>query len=415
MSSMTKRRVAVAAAVLLAGAGGFAVARLTTPAAPAPAAAKKVLYWYDPMVPGQRFDKPGKSPFMDMQLVPRYAESGDAGAASGAVSAPGVRIDPTAAQNLGVRLATVRRAPFETALTVTGMLDYNQRDIAIAQARAAGFVDRTYGRAPGDIIAAGAPLADVLVPEWAGAQAEYLAVRRSGDAALTNAAAARLRLLGMSAAEVAALERGGTARPVVTIRSPRGGVITALEVRPGMTLAAGQTLAQIGGVGTVWLNAGVPEAVAATVRTGQRVTATFAGLPGERFGGRVAAVLPATQTDSRTLTARVELDNRRGVLRPGMFASVAFTGNGGEALVVPSEAVIRTGARVLAMRAEANGRYQPVEIRIGREAGGMSEVLAGLNDGDKVVASGQFLLDSEASLGGIDAKPLSGGLPEHNR
>lgn len=424
MSSTTTRQIAVAAAVLVAGAGGFALARWTAPVAPLPTAEKKILYWYDPMVPGQRFHKPGKSPFMDMQLVPRYAEAGSAGAGAITTAAPGVRIDPAAAQNLGLRLATVRRGPLDTALTVTGTLDFNQRDIAVAQARAAGFVERTYGRAPGDIIAAGAPLADVLVPEWAGAQAEYLAVRRSGDTALAKAAAARLRLLGMTPAAVAALERGGTARPVVTITAPRGGVITQLDVRPGMTLAAGQTLAQIGGLGTVWLNAAVPEGVAATVRTGQRVSATFAGLPEERFGGRVAAVLPATQADSRTLTARIELDNRRGVLRPGMFASIALAGDGRNALLVPSEAVIRTGARVLAMRAEANGRYQPVEIRIGREAGGHTEVLAGLNEGDKVVASGQFLLDSEASLGGIAATPLSGGvaatplsggLPEHNR
>ena len=395
-----------------AGGLGFGIARwtatLTVVAAPAE---RKPLYWYDPMAPAQHFDKPGKSPFMDMQLVPRYADGGSAGTLSGSdvtAEAPAVRVDAAAAQSLGVRLATVTRGTLASAQTVTASVDFNQRDIAIVQSRTAGFVERVYGRAPGDAIGAGAPLADVLVPEWAGAQAEYLAVRRSGDTALASAARQRLRLLGMSEATIAAAEQSGAPSAIVTIAAPRSGVITALDVRQGMTLAAGQTLAQIGGIGTIWLNAAIPETSTANVRVGQAVIARFAALPGQRFSGRVTALLPTTQADSRTITARIELANRGSRLRPGMFASVDLAGSARLALLVPSEAVIRTGARILVMRAEKAGRYQPIEVTVGAENAGMTEITAGLAEGDSIVASGQFLIDSEASLSGVEVTPLAG-------
>ena len=171
----------------------------------------------------------------------------------------------------------------------------------------------------------------------------------------------------------------------------------------------GQTLAQVSGLGTVWLNAAVPEARAGDVRVGQNASTTLAGFPGERFAGRVIAILPTTQADSRTLTVRIELPNRDGRLRPGMFASVALGGDAKPALLVPSEAVIRTGRRTLVMLAAGDGRYHPAEVRIGREAGGETEILAGLSPGENVVVSGQFLIDSEASLSGIEARPIGGG------
>lgn len=403
---------ALALTAVAAGGLGFGIARWTS--TPAPVAApveRKPLYWYDPMAPAQHFDKPGKSPFMDMQLVPRYADGGSIGAPATpgvTAEAPAVRVDAAAAQSLGVRLTTVTRGTLASGQTVTGSVDFNQRDVAIVQSRTAGFVERAYNRAPGDIIGAGTPLADVLMPEWAGAQAEYLAVRRTGDTALAGAARQRLRLLGMPEAIIAAAERSGVPRATVTIAAPRGGVITALDVRQGMTLAAGQTLAQIGGIGTVWLNAAVPETSAASVRVGQTVSARFAALPGERFSGRVTALLPTTQADSRTTTARIELANRGLRLRPGMFASVDLAGNARSALLVPSEAVIRTGTRILVMRAEKAGRYQPVEVTVGAENAGMTEITAGLAEGERVVASGQFLIDSEASLSGVDVTPLRG-------
>jgi Cu(I)/Ag(I) efflux system membrane fusion protein len=353
------------------------------------------------MVPSQHFDAPGKSPFMDMQLVPKYAGEGGG-------DAPGVRIDPATSQTLGLRTVAVRRGQLTSSLTATGTIDFNQRDVAIVQARAGGFVSRVYARAPGDIIGAGAPLADLLVPEWGGAQAEFLAVRRTGNAALIQAARQRLMLLGMPSGTVASVERTGRPHNVITISTPTGGVIKTLDVRAGMTMTAGQTLAEVNGLGTVWLNAAVPEAIAGPLKPGQTVQATLAAFPGETLSGRVSAILPTTQADSRTLTVRIELPNRGGRLRPGMFATVSFGGGAQPALLVPSEALIRTGRRTLVMLALDKGRYRPAEVQTGRESGDDTEILAGLGEGEKIVASGQFLIDSEASLSGVDARQIGG-------
>jgi Cu(I)/Ag(I) efflux system membrane fusion protein len=176
-----------------------------------------------------------------------------------------------------------------------------------------------------------------------------------------------------------------------------------------MTVTAGQTLAEVSGLGTVWVNAAIPEALAGQVRQGASVGVSLAAFPGETFTGRVSAVLPEAQGDTRTLTARIELPNRGGRLRPGMFATVQLGETSRPALLVPSEAVIRTGRRTLVMLALDGGRYQPAEVRVGREAGGRTEVLEGLAEGEKVVASGQFLLDSEASLSGVQARPIGDG------
>lgn len=401
--SRTQVALAAMALALVAGAAGYGLARLQAPTTPPPAAGesgRKVLYWYDPMAPAQHFDKPGKSPFMDMELVPKYADE---------AREAGVRIDPAKQQSLGVRVVSARRGTLPSGLAVTGVVDFNQRDVAVIQARASGFVQRVYRRAPGDVIAAGAPLADVLVPEWGGAQAEYLAIRRGGDAGLAGAARQRLVLLGMPDSLIAQVERTGHPRTVITISSPIAGVIRALNVKDGMTVMAGQTLAEVNGLGAVWVNAAVPEALSGQVRQGSTVRVTLAAYPGEILGGRVLAILPEAQGETRTLTARIELANRGGRLKPGMFATIQLGETSRPALLVPSEAVIRTGRRTLVMLALDRGRFRPAEVTVGQEAGGQTEILAGLADGEKVVASGQFLIDSEASLSGVQARPVSEG------
>lgn len=399
----TKFGAIALAAVMVAAGGGYWIGTqrdggTTTTATADPGS--NVLYYYDPMFPNQKFEKPGKSPFMDMQLVPKLADGGSAGAA------PGVTIDPSAMQNLGVRVVSAKTGTLASKLTVTGSIDFNQRDVAIIQARSGGFISRVYGRAPGDVIRAGAPIADIQLPEWGGAQTEFLSVKRLGNPALTAAARQRLRLLGMSNSVVGGVERSGRTNGTVTITSPISGVIQTLDARAGVTLAMGQTLAQVTGLGNVWLNAAVPEAQAGSVRLGQSATATLTAFPGETFGGRVIAVLPTAQADSRTLTVRIELTNRTGRLRPGMFANVGLGGDTRGALLVPSEAVIRTGTRTIIMLSSKDGRYHPAEVRAGRESGGQTEILEGLSEGEQVVASGQFLLDSEASLTGIPVRAI---------
>ncbi|MGH6996683.1 MAG: efflux RND transporter periplasmic adaptor subunit, partial [Phenylobacterium sp.] len=230
-----------------------------------------------------------------------------------------------------------------------------------------------------------------------------------GDARLEAAARQRLALLGMSETLIGQVARTGRPRNVITISTPIGGAIQTLDVRQGMTVSAGQTLAQVSSLSSVWLNAAVPEAQAGQVKIGQAVTAALAAFPGETFSGRVAAILPTAQAESRTLTVRVELPNAQGRLRPGMFAAVHLSGEAQTALSVPSEAVIRTGKRSLVMVAGEQGRYAPVEVRVGRESGERTEILAGLSEGQQVVASGQFLIDSEASLAGLQARPLATG------
>jgi Cu(I)/Ag(I) efflux system membrane fusion protein len=401
-TTATRWRASILGAVLLAGGAGYWLGRPgANDAATTPSKGRKILYYYDPMVPLEHYQDPAALSSMGMATVPKYADEGSVGSAS-----PGLKIDPAAMQNLGIRIATAQFGTLATTLSATGSIDFNQRNVAIVQARAGGFISRVYARAPGDIIAAGASLADVQLPEWSGAQTEFLAVRRLGRPALTGAARQRLKLLGMSDGLISRVERSGHANGTVTITSPISGVIQTLDARAGMTLAQGQTIAQITGIDTVWLNAAVPQAHADRIRVGQSATATLTAFPGETFGGRIIAILPTAQADSRTLTVRIALANRGRRLRPGMFAAVALGGDGGAALLVPSEAVIRTGTRTIVMLATGKGRYSPAEVRTGREGGGQTEILAGLAAGEKVVASGQFLLDSEASLTGLAARPL---------
>lgn len=397
-------RAGLLVAVLVAGGGGYWLGQSgggEASTAASTTGGREVLYYYDPMFPNQKFDAPGKSPFMDMQLEPKYA---DDGAARGA--APGVSIDPAAMQNLGIRIVSAAMGDIASTVVATGTIEFNERDVAIVQARTGGFVTRVYGRAPGDVVRAGTAIADIQSPEWGGAQTEYLAVRRLGRADLTAAARQRLRLLGMSDALISQVDRTGRTNGSMTITAPISGVIQTLDARSGVTLSSGQTLAQINGIGTVWLNAAVPEAQAGAIRVGQRATADLTAFANERFGGRVVAILPTAAADSRTLTVRIELANRGGRLRPGMFANVSFGGDDRPALVVPSEAVIRTGTRTIVMLAMNDGRYHPAEVRTGREGSGKTEIVAGLAIGERVVASGQFLLDSEASLTGIAVRPI---------
>lgn len=390
-----KGAVLVAIAMALSVGGGYWLAQ-GTPAAQNQntPAERKALYWYDPMFPQQKFDQPGKSPFMDMQLVPQYTDDkGDQASIS---------IDPGMTQNLGLRVATVTRGVFESSIDASGVLAFNERDVAVIQARSPGFVERVYARAPGDVLAPNAPLADLLVPGWAAAQTEFLALKRIGDRQLLAAARQRLRLTGMPASLIAKVERDARVYPTFTLTSPIGGVLQDLNIRAGMTVAAGETLARVNGLGTVWLAVAVPEAQAGAITEGQAVEARLPAFPGTLLTGTVSAILPETRADSRTLSVRVELPNPDGRLRPGLSAQVRLNHASAQPLLwVPSEALIRTGRRTLVMLAEDGGHYRPVEVQTGQENAARTVIVQGLQEGQKVVASAQFLLDSEASLKGV--------------
>ena len=365
-----------------------------------PATGKKVLYWHDPMAPDQKFDKPGKSPFMDMQLVPVYA--GDGGGDAG-----GVTISPRVQQNLGIRTAEVVRGTLAPRIEAVGSVAYNERDVAVVQARSNGFLERLFVRAPLDPVRRGQPLAELYVPDWVAAQEEYLSAKRIGRAdangfdGLVDAARQRMRLAGMSDDQIRRVEASGTVQARMTLVAPIGGVVTELAAREGMTVMAGAPLFRINGLSTVWVNAEVPEKLAAQVRPGRAVKASAAALPGSVFDGRVSAILPEVNTVTRTIKARVELANPEGRLVPGMFASIDFaSGTVSEGLLVPTEAIIATGKRSVVIVAEGEGRFTPVEVGVGAESDGRTEIRRGLQAGQKVVLSGQFLIDSEASLRG---------------
>jgi len=366
--------------------------------------ARTPLYWYDPMQPNQHFDKPGKSPFMDMQLVPRYADEDGQGEQNS------IRIDPHIVQNLGVRLTSVERGPFVKALEAVGTIDFNQRDLAVLQARSNGFVTRVYDRAPGDVVGRDAPIVDLLVPEWAGAQIEFLALLRSGDRELIAAGRQRLLLLGIPPELIARIEDKREQHTAVTVRSPLAGVIESLDVRAGMTVAAGATLAKINGLTSVWLEAaipeaGIPESQGALTSIGKTVEVRLTAYPGTTFKGRVIAILPEANAQTRTLRVRVELANREGRLKPGMFAQVRLdVGRQASVLYVATEAVIRTGTRAVVIVANDRGQFVPTEVRVGADFNGNTVILDGLQEGQQAVASGQFLIDSEASLKGVLAR-----------
>jgi Cu(I)/Ag(I) efflux system membrane fusion protein len=250
-----------------------------------------------------------------------------------------------------------------------------------------------------------AVIAELQHPEWTAAQQEYLAVRATGDAALAAAARQRLALLGMPTALVERVERSGQPVTAVTVTAPVAGLVAELGVRPGMTVMPGATLARINGLGSVWVEATVPEALAAPLRPGQGAQVRLAAMPGAVLPGRVATVLPEANRDSRTLRVRIELPNPGLRLRPGLTAQVTLAADAArDAVVVPAEAVIRTGRRALVYVVDAPGRYRPVEVETGAEAGDLIAVTRGLEAGQAVVASGQFLIDSEASLRGITAR-----------
>jgi membrane fusion protein, copper/silver efflux system len=360
---------------------------------------RQPLYWYDAMKPDQHFDKPGKSPFMDMDLVPKYADEG------GESGAGGLKIDPAIVQNLGIRFARVERGTLPQTVDAVGTVGFNQRDIAIVQARSDGFVTRVYARAPGDVIAQGAPIVDLLVPEWAGAQTEFLALLKSGDHDLIEAARERLVLLGMPAELISRVESAREPRTTVTIRSPLAGMIDTLEAREGMTVATGATLAKINGLAIAWIEAAVPEAQGALARLGKRVDARLTAYPGRHFTGRVIGVLPQANAETRTVRVRIELDNPGGLLRPGMFAQVRLDNDEPRpVLYVASEAVIRTGTRTVVIVAAEQNRFIPMEVQAGADVDGKTIIMKGLTEGQTVVASGQFLIDSEASLKGVLAR-----------
>jgi Cu(I)/Ag(I) efflux system membrane fusion protein len=362
---------------------------------------KKILYWYDPMRPEVHFDKPGKSPFMDMELVPKYAEVTGAGV---------VEIDPRIVQNLGVRTAPVERGEFAQSVNAVGVVEADERRIYVVEARAAGWVEQLDLRAVGDPVRRGQRVAGVYAPDLYAAQEELALAARTGDSGLIQAARQRLRFLGASESLVEEVSRTRQAQRRMPVLAPSSGVVTELNVREGQQVSPGMPLLRIADLSQVWIRVAIPEAQADWIREGRTAQARLTAFPGETFSGRVDYLYPELDTATRTLRARLVFENPQGRLKPGMYADVGLAGEArANALQVPGEAVIRTGTRNVVLVAEGAGRFRPVEVELGPERNDRIVILGGLEEGQQVVVSGQFLIDSEASLFGAYQRMGGGG------
>lgn len=393
--------IAALVAGLVAGAGAVYLALAPAghkDAAPAMSTERKVLYWYDPMVPDQRFDKPGKSPFMDMELVPRYADE----AAAGEAGAAGVSIDPRTMQNLGVRTATAEVGRLGRRIDTVGTVRVDDNRIEMLQTRVNGWLEALHIHAVNDPVRRGQLVAEIYSPDLYAAQEEYLlTLNHPEDPSWRGAARQKLAFLGFSENQIVHLEKTGKAQRRVPYFAPAGGIVTNIAVHPGAAVSAGMPLLEITDLARVWIVADVIEDQLAWVAPGQSAEIRFNALPGEAFEGRVDYVAPKLDPATRSVPVRIVLNNPGLKLKPGMYANVSLLGGQGEeGVIVPSEAVIVTGKRAIVLVAEAEGRFRPVEVKTGMESDGRTLILAGLEGGEKVVASSQFLIESEANLKG---------------
>lgn len=384
--------IAVAGALLGAGATALLLPGGSSEnAADGAAAERKPLYWVAPMDPNYRRDQPGKSP-MGMDLIPVYEEGGaDAG--------PGtVKIAPEVVNNLGVRTAPARRRAWQTEIQTVGYVNYDEDRLVHIHPRVSGWVEQLYVKAAGDPVKQGEPLYALYSPELVNAQEELLIALKRNNSALIEAASARLRALHLSEEFIRQLRQRGKAVQTVTFYAVQGGVVDELAIREGFYVQPGTTMLSIGQLDEVWVEAEVFERQVAGLKAGLPVTMRLDYLPGREWKGEVDYVYPDLDPELRTVRARLRFANEDGQLRPNMFAQVSIFGEeGGDALVVPREALIRTGRQDRVVLALGDGRFKSVAVRPGRFDERSVEILEGLSEGDEVVVSAQFLLDSESS------------------
>ncbi len=371
------------------------------------------IVYQDGMHPQIVQDEPGLCPICNMELTPVQVSGGEAGV---------VEIDPVTLQNMGVRTAVVASRGIERDLRTTGTFEARDTGRETVTLRVGGFVQRLFVDTEGQRVRQGQPLLEIYSPELVSTQQDLLLATRNrellgggaGSERLVEAARTRLRLFGLGAQQIAAVERSGSVQETVTIFAPASGTVQNKRVVDGMQATPGMPLMDIVNLGAVYLQVAVPEQDLGWVKPGVRAVVAVAALPGEEIRGRVGFVYDTVDPATRTGTARVTLANAGGRLRPGMTATATLYGAPTAAgPVVPSEAVVRTGAEApgeaVVIVALGEGRFRPVQVRVGEEAGGVTRVLSGLSVGDHVVTSAQFLIDSEARLSSAIAGMTGGG------
>ena len=356
---------------------------------------RRVLYWYDPMVPNERYPGPGKSS-MGMDLQPKYADEAGAGGE--------VQVSAEVRQNLGIRTDRVAFGNLSPSISAVGRVEVDERRIAEVQTLTPGFVEQLSVRAVGEPVGRGMRIATVYSPELYGAQQEYVALLKIRSSAITpglkQAARQRLALLGLPQSAIRSLERSGRPQRSYAVFAPRPGVVTAIGARPGAQVEPGQSIVTLADISQVWVVAEVPEASMGQVRVGQPVVINFPAYAGEPRQARIDYIFPTLDPESRTGRVRVTLANPGAQLKIGMFAQISIAGTPTGGLLVPAEAVISTGKRNVVV-VQRNKGFIPVEVEPGRTVGDRTEIRRGLGANDIVVVSGQFLIDSEASLAGL--------------
>jgi multidrug efflux pump subunit AcrA (membrane-fusion protein) len=396
-----------------------------TPPGASPAAAQaspsgqtRILFYRHPMNPAIQSDRPAKED-MGMDYVPVYADE------QGSSTVPGratVVVPPERAQLLGIRSEPVGSGFRSGTLRTVGRVAMDERRREVVHAKYEGYVEELHVDFTGKPVRQGQPLLAIYSPELVAAQKEYLVARRAqkrlGDSGVPGVAAGgnelaeasrqRLRYFDVSPAEIAALERTGTARRTITLGSPVSGVVVEKAAVEGMKISPADRLYEIVDLSRVWVLADVFEKDLGAVRVGSAARVTLAGQPGGEWRGTVTFVAPVVKPETRTAEARIEVDNVGAVLKPDMFADVEIEGSSSAALTVPDSAVIQTGERTLVFVDHGHGRYEPREVTLGARVPGGYEALRGVVAGERVVVSANFLLDSESSLRAAIAR-ASGG------
>lgn len=354
---------------------------------------KKPLYWVAPMDSNYRRDKPGKSP-MGMDLIPVYEDE-----SSTDDFGPGaVRVAPHVVNNLGVRTAPVELENMHTEISTVGYVQYDEDKLIHIHPRVDGWIEKLYVKAEGDPVEKGQPLYSLYSPQLVNAQEELLIALKRNNVSLVTAAKDRLKALQLSAGLIKELEQTKKVQQTITFYSPQAGVVDGLKIREGFYVKPGDTLLSIGKLDQVWVEAEVFERDAALIKEGLPVSMTLDYLPGEDWTGVVDYVYPALNSKTRTLRVRLKFGNPDFQLKPNMFAQVSIHANQADiAIIVPKEAVIRTGKQDRVVLALGDGQFKSIEVTIGRVDKDSIEILSGLNEDDVVVTSAQFLIDSESS------------------
>ncbi|SHF17771.1 membrane fusion protein, Cu(I)/Ag(I) efflux system [Microbulbifer donghaiensis] len=353
---------------------------------------RKPLYWVAPMDPNYRRDKPGKSP-MGMDLIPVYEEE------QGTKDSPGtVRISPEVINNLGVRTAAVERGRFDAEIRTVGYVQYDEKQLVQINPRVEGWIEKLYVNAEGDPVNRGMPLYTLYSPELVNAQEELVLALKHNNRVLTDAARERLRALQLPQSAIEQLIKTRKVQRTVTVYAPQSGVVDKLNVREGNFVKPGMALLSIAALDEVWVIGEVFERQAALVNRGDPVTMRLDYLPGQSWTGSVDYIYPTLDEKTRTARVRARFGNSEHKLKPNMFAQLTIHARRGEeTLLIPTEALIRTGGKPRVVLALGDGRFKSVNVQTGRIGERQVEILAGLREGERIVTSAQFLIDSESS------------------